>query len=756
MSLLAPLPTQDELEHPSPPGKELGSETQGALGFGWSSFIDEAEYVPELQWPTSIPTYHMMRSDSQVEALHLGTVQPVREFRWSIDPNSAPASLVEQAAADMGLPIRGHEDDDIPRGPRLFDFDAFLDDALLAPMYGHFHFEIVGEQDANAWHMLKLAPRHPRTIQQFMTDNVGDLIAVRQNIPGASAGTANWASLPPSIPSGKLLSFVWRREAGSHVGRSQLRSLYREWLVKDRVIRVAAINIERAGGVPFIEGPQGAMDAQLKDLGKLARSFKVAEGGGGAIPFGSKLHLVGGNVPDAISLLQYCDEAMARVWALMLVQLGTTATGNRALGGEFAIYAARAQRAMAKWVCRTVNNFLDRYTEWNLGPGATHAPVLHYEQAKPDGLSLQDMAALVDAGLLKVDPELESWIRSEGGLPEAPPAPTTPELGDLTPEEVALVQNSRTPPALPAPGQSAPAVHLPSPSVEPTVTQPTIASAFPTPLLASPVLSLPDRTLRRQPNAQEIRARMDLRAIDQKHQSVLATLQGLFATSVIPAQIGALSDQIVNTKAGTPRKTLTKAAMATLAAPADGQDDVLQHLTQAATDGAHAAAAELAAQGVNASIPDTGTLGKNVGDIATAVTSVAATSLTLAAQRKASSLVGGGRTPQDVASETVSYLQGLKHAYTLDQLQGAVTAAQNQGRVDVFNTVATGTGLRYFSSEILDQNTCDPCSSVDGTEYPDLSAAEQDYSGGGFVDCAGGPRCRGTLVAVSAEADMGA
>jgi hypothetical protein len=92
----------------------------------------------------------------------------------------------------------------------------------------------------------------------------------------------------------------------------------------------------------------------------------------------------------------------------------------------------------------------------------------------------------------------------------------------------------------------------------------------------------------------------------------------------------------------------------------------------------------------------------------------------------------------------------------MDQLQGAVTFAQNTGRVATFET-ATGTQLSYYASEILDVNTCGPCTDIDGTDYADLGAAQQDYAAGGYVECAGGPRCRGTLVAVSAEgADSGA
>ncbi len=740
MSILAPNITNSS----KPPGSELGAESQNVGGVhGWASFVDEQEYVPELAWPSSIWTYHRMRSDSQIEALHVGTVQPVREYRWSIDPNGAPAKLAEQAAGDLGLPIRGHEDDNIVRGPRLFDFDSFLDDVLLAPLYGHFHFEIVGDQQGSAWHMSKLAPRHPRTLMEFQSNTVGDLLGIRQNIGGATDG---WIGFPPAIPASKLVPFVWRKEAGSHVGRSQLRALYREWLVKDRTIRIAAINLERAGGMPIIEGPQGASDQQLRDLANLARSFKVAEGGGGAIPFGSKLNLVGGHVPDAISLLKYCDDCMARVWALMLVQLGMTSTGNRALGAEFAIYAARAQRAMAKWVCRAVNEFLDRYTEWNLGPSANHAPLLHYEQAKPDGLSLADMVALIEAGALNVDPELESWIRSEGGLPPAPPAPSVPGLGDLSPEEVALIQSSRNPPVLPGAANTM-KPQLPSTGVQPNVDSPTFASAATAPSLFG-ALSMPDRTLRRKPYEHELRSKVDLRALDTSHNMVLQAVQDVFNTQIIPSQIDAIGEQVLTTQSGKPRTTVTKAAMASLAAPLVGRDTLIDHLTSAARAGAHAAAGELAAQGVQVDVPDDQKLRARVGDIASAATSITAASLSLAAQRKAASLAGGGRSPDMLRTDLTDYLTGLKHQWSADQLQGAVTAAQNVGRIDVFNSAPTGTALKYYASEILDLATCTECIAVDGTEYPDLQAAEQDYSSGGFNDCAGGPRCRGTLVAV--------
>jgi hypothetical protein len=77
-----------------------------------------------------------------------------------------------------------------------------------------------------------------------------------------------------------------------------------------------------------------------------------------------------------------------------------------------------------------------------------------------------------------------------------------------------------------------------------------------------------------------------------------------------------------------------------------------------------------------------------------------------------------------------------------------VQMAQNVGRVAAAQTVSEP--VVPFASELLDTNTCGPCMANDGREYGSLEAAARDYASGGFVACEGGPRCRGTLVLVSA------
>jgi hypothetical protein len=736
------------------PTTELGAQSDTGLApgvqpLGWGGFVEDFEHVPDWTWPSSVHTAHTMRSDTQVDSLHLGTTSAVRDMRWSIDPNGAPAAIVERIAEDVGLPIRGHEDDHVPISAYRFDFDGFLTNALLAPIYGHFYFEQVGEINlaATEWRLTKLAPRHPRTIAEIVSARDGGLKYIRQNIAGVTTrGAAFWGDAPP-IPVDRLVAFVWRQEAGSWVGRSMLRSMYREWLVKDRVIRVAAINLERAGGVPVIEGPEGASDGQLRELAQMARQFKVSEGGGGAIPFGSKLHLAGANAPSAIDLLRYCDEAMARVWALMLIQLGQTQTGSRALGGEFTSYAGRAQRALAGWIANvfTRHVILD-YVRWNLGEDQRYAPRLHFESGKPDALATEELVSLVDAGVLTVDPELEAWLRNERGLPVKPEG--LPAAGDPD-----LVEPPAPPALVPAPA-AVPVAAVEAMGAAAESRRRIIRAARAESRRAIyAAVALPERTLRREPNEHEVRAAVDFRALDEAHATLTNSVRAFYLGSVIPAQVKALGEQVVTTKAGTPRKVLTRAAMAKLDAPEHGRDELRDLLLEAARGAAAQAVAEIAEQGREVAMPSDATLRASVTDQADAVTSMAAHGISLSAQRKASQLVGSGLTPEQAAEALETHLSGMAHQWTTDQLQGAVQQAQNAGRFAVFASVGTGVELTAYSSEILDTNTCGPCADEDGTEYASVAEAMLAYASGGFIACEGGPRCRGTAVVVLDETD---
>jgi hypothetical protein len=93
------------------------------------------------------------------------------------------------------------------------------------------------------------------------------------------------------------------------------------------------------------------------------------------------------------------------------------------------------------------------------------------------------------------------------------------------------------------------------------------------------------------------------------------------------------------------------------------------------------------------------------------------------------------------------YLRELSDRPQRDALGGALTGAQNRARVATF---ATGPVGALYADERLDSNTCGPCAAINGRwvcNTDDLGPLEAMYTAmGGYVDCRGGTRCRGTVT----------
>jgi HK97 family phage portal protein len=112
---------------------------------------------------------------------------------------------------------------------------------------------------------------------------------------------------------------------------------------------------------------------------------------------------------------------------------------------------------------------------------------------------------------------------------------------------------------------------------------------------------------------------------------------------------------------------------------------------------------------------------------------------------------GAGQTPAEVGDRVRAHLNELTDAYPRQVLGGALTGAQNAGRLE---TMRHGPVGALYASEQLDTNTCKNCRAVHGRwlgNTDDLSRLDQTYpqgAYGGYVDCLGGSRCRGTIVGV--------
>lgn len=102
--------------------------------------------------------------------------------------------------------------------------------------------------------------------------------------------------------------------------------------------------------------------------------------------------------------------------------------------------------------------------------------------------------------------------------------------------------------------------------------------------------------------------------------------------------------------------------------------------------------------------------------------------------------------PDGLVDRLDAHARGLARS-TLEQYAGeASTSAHSLGRFAGAGDLPEARA--WYASELLDRNTCGPCSLIDGHEYDSLADARVDYPHGIHRRCEGGPRCRGVLVVV--------
>lgn len=169
-----------------------------------------------------------------------------------------------------------------------------------------------------------------------------------------------------------------------------------------------------------------------------------------------------------------------------------------------------------------------------------------------------------------------------------------------------------------------------------------------------------------------------------------------------------------------------------------------------ADDAAVQAAAEAEDQGVTIDpVPVDETW---ITEHAHVVTALMGAALAIAAGRVALTRMQAGETGTQVAAAVRDHLDSLTDAQPRLSLGAALTGAQNESRIATYRAAEQDAGgpiPAYYASEVLDVNTCPACAHVDrkwlGNSIDDVRAL---YPGGGYRDCEGGPRCRGTVVVV--------
>lgn len=412
----------------------------GGVLAGWGAPIDQYETVEELTWPNSVWTYNrMVREEARISSVLRAIGLPIRRTAWRIRQNGATDEATELVARSLGLPIEGAPDDTpMGRSKGRFSWRQHLREALKSLQYGHAVFETIYTVENGRAVLHKLAPRPQSTISYFNVDRDGGLVSVQQWPAGTFAAPGmlmmGTAAMGQPIPVDRLAVYTHDMDPGVWTGNSLLRPAFKNWKLKDELIRIEAAAIRRHGiGVPKFKGNEADSedDERMGELLDIASNYSGGESAGLAITEGEEFDIVSptGTPIDPRRAIEYHDHQMALVALAHYLNL-------EGKGGSYALASVQAStftdsvQTTAEDLRDTAQaHIVEDIIDWNWGPDEP-APLLVFDEIGHD-LAAVALQQLVAAGLLTPDARLEQFLRSTSGLPSADPA-TERQNGDQT------------------------------------------------------------------------------------------------------------------------------------------------------------------------------------------------------------------------------------------------------------------------------------------------------------------------------------
>lgn len=417
--------------------KQLTTELGGSGTNNFGGFLRGEDFNPEMDSLTAIRNLDIMRrSDAQVNAALQVVTLPIRSADKSIDAGSDDEAD-EEVAKFLEWNLFGGES---------IVWDDFLRQALLMLAFGHYIFEKVWDlkgdgKYAGRLYLRKLAPRPPKTIWQWFTDESGELISIKQL--AVKAGTYQFLDIPAS----KLVVFVHDKEGDNYAGKSILRSAYPHWKIKSNLYVVDAIRAVRFGaGIPRAKLQKGYapnirekenLVATLSGMSSNQFSYIIQPENVDIdilVPQGAQ-----GGATILPTIEHHNQQITRNVMATFLDMGGRDMGGSNALGSSAMDFFANAVQSIAGLIEDVLNKQVIRsLVDANFDINKLHGyPTFRFSGIKQDDLKAvsEIVTALAGAGMTFSDLETQNTFRNRLGLPEvteeevAAAAPPVPDGG---------------------------------------------------------------------------------------------------------------------------------------------------------------------------------------------------------------------------------------------------------------------------------------------------------------------------------------
>jgi hypothetical protein len=266
-----------------------------------------------------------------------------------------------------------------------------------------------------------------------------------QNLDGVLQNTVGVTYTPKPIPSNKLLLLTLNRTGSNFEGVGMLRPVWFWWRFKQRVSNLLGVGVDRwAIPTPVVKVNRqvaenigltdGDIDSMIDDAEQQARAFISAEQQylvqNDAVSFETYASQPNLYASAPLEIITKCDSQISSAFLAQFADLGNTETGARSVGEIHLSVFRRAAINLCDIVTSAINGVdrrgggtVGRLIKWNFGAvDPSKLPRLVHTGLDTDDLaeSINSLPALVTAGLLTPDDELERAIRDRLGAGELP------------------------------------------------------------------------------------------------------------------------------------------------------------------------------------------------------------------------------------------------------------------------------------------------------------------------------------------------
>jgi len=677
--------------------------------------------------PTSAGEYHRMATQDPeiagalraITSVLLGAPVTVEPPPDADEQDEAASTLVQDAW------------DGLDGGPRRFQREAFT---LLT--YGFSLFETVHRRDEDGrilWS--EFASRLQRTVQRWNVDPVTD----RLTSVGFLAPFGGQSFKAYDLPASSLVLFSLDRTGNNFEGRSLLRAAYTYWICKKQAIRGTAIDVERAGHgfMLFAQDGEGAPPSDEDEArhAEIALNWRTNEAAHATVPAGWRLSFEFPDIPFAgrVEWLRYLDQQISKTFLATFMQLGMASAGTQALGDTLLDLFLRSLRALADTFEDAMNAAggpVRQLVDLNFGPRKRY-PRLRIGSLARDhaGQVLDRLKGGLDAGLFG------KWTAADANVAR--------ELADLRPlaeEEAERIDEAGAAGAEPSAGSGGtPEVPTPpSPKAlaeHPAAFSGTVVDGLGRSMKARRAL-LPD---------EECLALADIAALyDRGEETFESAARGPLdrgarkmaaAVRAIVYDDGLTAAERVSRMAALAFPEDAKAAVLTsvaahlagLAADAaeEGRGDVARQLRRGGTQPRQKAAKGTPGATVPVKIavvrtPDAAALAEAQAEVVVGrmVSGVEASMRDAGARAARLGPEGAARALLDADTLVERWAESTFRAWATTAVNPVITEGRAEGAMEAFEAAGVEAVEQVQFSSVLDEGTCQPCATLDGTRFP--------------------------------------